>query len=396
MKTILLNAFLFVLVISHAQNKTINFESGDWASVLAKAKKENKLIFIDAFTTWCGPCKQMAKNVFTNDSVANFFNSKFVNYKFDMEKGEGIDFAKKYQVNCYPNLILIDGNGTLVHRSAGLLEAPVFLAFARNGLTPGKTFVDLKNNYEKEGLNENNVGKYLELINSACFNSSPLVSTYIGSIKETDLVKPSNWALLRDYVHDYKSREATYLIAHTSVFEEKLDKNEVEQKVVKLGGNYFEPYTRAKTFDKTSFEKAKNNFKAMNWPLSERILFNADLTISNRFDKPNYYTLASKDFLKYNKDNANALNSMAWKFYEDVTDPTQLKAGVDMAKRACELEGHYANLDTYAAVLYKSGNYSEASKMAELSVEKAKEAKMKEDDYKETLELLKKIKANLK
>ncbi|MCW3077155.1 MAG: protein containing a thioredoxin domain [Bacteroidetes bacterium] len=396
MKSIFLIGFFFILVCSNAQNKTIIFESGNWASVLAKAKKENKLIFIDAFTTWCGPCKQMAKHVFTNDSVADFFNSKFVNYKFDMEKGEGIDFAKKYQVNCYPNLILIDGNGTLVHRSAGLLEAPVFLAFARNGLTPGKTFVDLKNNYEKEGLNENNVGKYLELINSACFNSSPVVSTYIGTIKEADLIKPNNWELIRDYVHDYKSREATYLVKHLSMFEEKFGKNETEQKVVKLGANYFEPFTRAKDYDKAGFEKAKNDFKGLNWPLSDRILFDADLRITGRFDKRNYYTLASKDFLKYNKENANALNSMAWKFYEEVTDRDQVKAGAEMAKHACELEPNYANLDTYAAVLYKSGNYSEASKAAELSIEKAKEAKLKEEDYKETSELLKKIKANLK
>ncbi|MBA3664779.1 MAG: DUF255 domain-containing protein [Bacteroidetes bacterium] len=379
-----------------AQNRSINFETGNLASVLGKAKKENKLIFIDAYTTWCGPCKQMAKAVFTNDSVADFFNARFVNYKMDMEKGEGIDFAKKYEVNCYPNLILINGDGNLVHRSAGYLESTVFLAFARNGLTPGKTFVDLKTGYEKQGLTENNVTAYLELLSGACFNSSSVVNAYISSIKEADLVKPANWQLVKDYIQDYRSREITYLIKNAALFEEKVGKRETNQKIVKMGAGYFEPYVQAKEYDKAAFEKAKEEFKNLNWPNSEKILFDADLKIKYRFDKPAFYASASKDFLKYNNENAGALNSIAWKFYESVTDKDQLKAASEMAKRACELENNYPNLDTYASVLFKLGDYTEANKMAELSIEKAKLAKLSPEDYKETSELLKKIKANLK
>lgn len=396
MKNILLVAIVLLFICGQAQNRTIVFETGNWASVLEKAKKENKPIFIDAFTTWCGPCKQMAKTVFTNDSVADFFNTKFINYKFDMEKGEGIEFAKKYQVNCYPNLIIVNGEGTLIHRSAGLLEAPVFLTFARNGLTPGKTFVDIKSAYEKEGLNENNVFKYIELISSACFNSSPFVTTYIGSIKEEDLIKPNNWKLVKDHVSDYKSREANYLLKNVSLFESKFGKEEVQQKLMEFGSNYFDTYTKAKTYDKAGFEKAKLDFKALNWPNSEKTLFDADLQISSRFDKPNYYKLASKDFLKYYNNDANALNGMAWNYYEEVTDQEQLKSAVSMSKRACEIENNYANLDTYACVLYKVGNYPQAEKTAQLSIEKAKKENLKEEDYHETTELLKKIQANLK
>ena len=99
MKNFFLSLSLIITVSLFAQNRQITFETGNLASVFEKAKKENKLIFVDAFTTWCGPCKHMAKHVFTNDTVADYYNANFVNLKLDMEKGEGLDFAKKYDIS---------------------------------------------------------------------------------------------------------------------------------------------------------------------------------------------------------------------------------------------------------------------------------------------------------
>jgi thiol:disulfide interchange protein len=87
------NLFLLTIAListAFVCNKTfaqIKFESGTWSQIKAKAKAENKLIFLDAYTTWCGPCKWMARNVFTNDTVAQFYNATFVNAKIDMEAG---------------------------------------------------------------------------------------------------------------------------------------------------------------------------------------------------------------------------------------------------------------------------------------------------------------------
>ena len=72
--------------------------------MLEQAKKENKLIFMDCYTSWCGPCKMLAKEVFTDPDVAAFFNEKFVNAKVDMEKGEGPALKKQYGVNAFPTL----------------------------------------------------------------------------------------------------------------------------------------------------------------------------------------------------------------------------------------------------------------------------------------------------
>lgn len=392
-KIFFLAAIAFV-VTSFGQTRTMNFETGNFASVLEKAKKENKHVFIDGYTTWCGPCKMMTKNTFTNDSVADFYNAKFVNFKLDMEKGEGPEFAKKYEVNCYPNLLILNADGKVIHRSAGYLEPKTFLTFGRTAFVPGKTFTDQKTSFEKN-LNEKNIQDYIQLIGTACFNSSPYVLDYLKSLKETDLVKPVNFGIIDEFVTDYNSREAQHLIKNNALYEKQNNKAQVERKITSLGVNWFEPHF-GKNFNKESFEKAKTEFAQLKWPYSDHILFEAELIAVNNHDKKRFFDLASAGYLKYNSNKANALNSMAWKFYEEVDEKEQLKSAVAMAKRACELEGHYANLDTYAAVLYKSGNYKEADKIVSKAIETAKKEKMAPADYKETTDLQNKIKAKLK
>ncbi len=111
--------------------RSITFAKGSWKEVLAKAKKENKLIFLDAYTTWCRPCMMMAKNVFTLNEVADYYNEHFINVSMDMEKGDGPALVKKYKIRAYPDFLYIDGNGKIVHRNGGYKEAPEFIAVGK-------------------------------------------------------------------------------------------------------------------------------------------------------------------------------------------------------------------------------------------------------------------------
>ena len=72
----------------------ISFQKGNWKEILAMAKKEKKLVFIDNYTSWCGPCKKMVKEVFPMQAVGDFYNANFVCYKLDWEKGDGVEVAK--------------------------------------------------------------------------------------------------------------------------------------------------------------------------------------------------------------------------------------------------------------------------------------------------------------
>lgn len=145
---LLLTVSFLTSSLANAQTKTIKFESGTWEEIKARSVKENKLIFLDAYATWCGICKKMEKNVFTNDSVADYFNANFINAKIDMEAGEGIDIAKQYNVNVYPDLLFIDGQGNLIHRTEGGLKPQQFIELARDVQNPDKQKSGMIKTYE--------------------------------------------------------------------------------------------------------------------------------------------------------------------------------------------------------------------------------------------------------
>ena len=98
------------------QNKDLN-------TALSKAKAENKLVFIDAYAEWCGPCKVMARDIFPLKEVGDFFNVHFVNLKLDMEAKENLEIAKKYEVKAYPSYLFLNANGELVHKGLGSMPA---------------------------------------------------------------------------------------------------------------------------------------------------------------------------------------------------------------------------------------------------------------------------------
>ena len=130
MKRLLMLSFALLLGLTFAsaqESRGIRFESGSLSEILAKAKKENKLVFMDVYASWCGPCKIMATQVFTQKKVGDYFNKTFVNAKFDAEKGEGVQIARRYGVEAYPTFLLLDGNGTLVGKMVGGSPANDFI-----------------------------------------------------------------------------------------------------------------------------------------------------------------------------------------------------------------------------------------------------------------------------
>ena len=104
----------------------IEFLHGTWDEAIEMAQKEDKIIFVDAYATWCGPCKRMSENVFTQAEVGSFYNSNFINLKLDMEKGEGLKFGKKYPVSAYPTLYYIAPDGRVVQNIRGAQDVERF------------------------------------------------------------------------------------------------------------------------------------------------------------------------------------------------------------------------------------------------------------------------------
>ena len=121
--------------IKKAGNETsIRFIEADWNKALQTAKDAKKLVFIDIYATWCGPCRMLKKNTFTDKNVAQFFNDNFINVSIDGEKGVGPDLLERYQVEAYPTLIIADENGDPVLYTMGYLDPKTLLEFAKAAL----------------------------------------------------------------------------------------------------------------------------------------------------------------------------------------------------------------------------------------------------------------------
>jgi thioredoxin 1 len=126
---------VFAILLTNAvfaQNaEGIKFEHSNWDAIVKKAKAEKKLIFLDAYTSWCGPCKALQAKVFPDKKLGEFFNANFISTKIDMEEGEGPKIGNMYPVRGYPTLFFIDPNtGKIVDQILGYKEIDQLLAFA--------------------------------------------------------------------------------------------------------------------------------------------------------------------------------------------------------------------------------------------------------------------------
>ncbi len=376
-----------------AQNRSINFDHGTFAELKQKALKENKLIFVDAFTTWCGPCKQMAKTVFTNDTVADYYNNHFVNAKIDMEKGEGIELAKQYQVNCYPNLLFIDGKGNIVHRVGGSMSASSFVKFAETTTMSNETYSYYYNNYEQNKSNPDFLMKYIEMQAGTCIEPTAAVNHYFSLQKTDELTSAKNWDMIKQYSNSMDTKEYAYLATNKTKFDALYTTEEVNAKLDDIHYSSLVNIIKTKPFNETTYNQTKTTILKSNLANAPKVIFESDLRLAQKNkDWKSYAVVATNNVDKYYSKSAEELNSISWTFFENVTDKTALLKAESWAKLSTELEPNFANYDTYANLLFKNGNNKIALQVANKSIELAKQDNLSVSDYQSTLDLIEQIK----
>lgn len=139
-------ALMLICFYSFSQNKSkgMKFEKTNLDEAIVKAQKLNKLVFVDCYTKWCLPCQRMAKEVFTNPEVGEFYNKHFVNVKIDMESKEGEKIQRKFKIEGFPTLLYLDYNGKLIMRKLGGRSAPDFIKLGKTVLARHDAEVEKK------------------------------------------------------------------------------------------------------------------------------------------------------------------------------------------------------------------------------------------------------------
>jgi thioredoxin-related protein len=388
-----LSTVLFVFIANMLCAQGIDFVSSDtkWADILTKAKAENKVIFMDAFTTWCGPCKKMSADIFPQKSVGDYFNKQFVNVKMDMEKGEGIDLAKKYKIRAYPTYLFIDGNGELVHKSLGMMPAPEFIKVGESAADPNKQFFTLKKKFDK---GEREPAFVKNLLDAAVKSGENEIASEVMNIfmdTQKDLGTKENMDLLINSTQKIESKAYKYIVNNRAAFDKKYEKELVEYRIL------FEPSNeiiKKFTYNNQNLdvEKAKTFLNLhISKEQTEQMVILATIQLSQmKQDLPALIKNFETYLDKYPSANSGFLNNAAWTFYEQVDEKERLEKAVKWSLASIASQDNFMYNDTAAALYFKLKNKNKAKVHAEKAI---KLAKVHGEDASETEGLLKKIEA---
>lgn len=386
MKKLAIFSSIFIGVLAFSQG--IKFEDSNFTTILAKAKKENKLIFIDAYASWCGPCKLMVKNIFPLKTVGDYYNSNFINAKIDMEKGEGIALAKKYNVKAYPTYLFVNGDGEEVHRTLGYVEEQDFIQFAKDAGDPNKRLTALKQKFENGEKDPEFLKNLAEL---TMYNDSEFAGRVMDRYfqAKTTLDKEDVQMLLSGVqttdsplYKTFQAKKADIIKVLPAERYEMFDKN------IKLNGIMKKAYNAdTKTWDDNYFLTESQKF--LSKEESEKILKRAKAgrALKNK-DVATYEKLTLELYKDYSASGSEELNSVAWNFFENVNTKSSLETAVKWAQESVKKSENYANTDTLANLYNKVGDKKNAKLWAEKSIELAKKTG---EDSGDTEKLLKSL-----
>ena len=209
--------------------KGISFhDNKPWKEILQLAKKENKLIFMDCYTSWCGPCKALAKNVFTQEKVGDFFNPRFINVEYDMEKGDGKMLNEQYKKHIigYPTLLLINAEGKVLQQLAGYKDADELIEGIRSA-SEGKDLFSLAAEYQKGNREISFMKEFIQSLNNAFLKDSVarVTGKFIRSMAPEELDKDEVWDIFGSYVTDIRSDAFEYLVKNADRYQRKLKRD---------------------------------------------------------------------------------------------------------------------------------------------------------------------------
>lgn len=369
MRKIISGISIFCSIVISAQ-ESIQFQELPFKDIIAKAKKEKKLVFIDAYASWCGPCKMMEKNVFPQKSVKEYFNTNFINARFDMEKGEGRDLATKYGVRSYPTYLFLNGEGELVSRNTGYMEESMFVAMAQDINSQGSKKGSLKDRFAKGEKDPEFLINIMKLNSDTDYEFAKKASErYFENKKATEPLSKDEIGFMLFFLKssedsNYKAfvarkaeiikflPEETYNEFNAQIALSKVVEQSIDDKNKRINEEYFmktaEPLV-GKQAATTKLNQTKLNYYEQNANFPE-------------------YEKAALDYYK-NPDafDPNELLRAAWVFVDHVKTPSSLKKATEWAEKSVMRGETSENTYILGKLYFLTGNKEMAKNYAEMS-----------------------------
>ena len=403
-KSILL--FSFIPSVLFAQDKGIHFEHGlSWQQVQAKAKTENKYVFMDCFTTWCGPCRFMSANIFPLQDVGDSMNAHFVSVAVQLDTTaadnnevkswyeSGHNIAKQYNVQAYPTYLIFDANGKIVHRFVGSSDAPAFLSKAAIALNPQTQYYTLLDQY-KGGKNDTAFLRSMALSAADAYDletAGTVANEYIAT--QADLYTKNNLYFIAMFTRSSKDKGFDLALNHADKVDVVVGKGASDMTVrdIILREEVFPKFvSKDEPVDSPDWSAIQSAIQTKYPSKVNGIMSYAKVVFYRNKGDWNNFAPAVVAYMKLYGSNEHdiQLNDFAWTVFQNCSDMTCVAEALEWSKRSFAKEQIPAYMDTYANILYKMGKKDEAIQWEEKALNLSAEGDKK--GYQETMDKMKK------
>ncbi len=374
MRTRLIITGIILGLVTGVQAKGIQFVNDTvFENVLKLAQQQQKMIFIDCYAIWCGPCKYMEREIFTEVSVGEFHNSNFINIKYDMEKPYGIRIKEKYQVKGYPTFLYLDPYGELVHRGIGsTTDAASFIEIGKTALSGEKSYRAISEKVRKGDRTASTLLEYLKL-NFRSPDTERLITEHFSLISEEEKFSKESWGLVNEHLNNVESAPFRFFLQHRDRFISLYGAKTVEDKLYNTFSIIYradpEAYKKLHSIDAALFERNRIEM-AYRGANSNFIRDKANVKLWNQL------IAGAEKYITEGNPTATQLNSIARNIYENhgaFNDKNALKKAEVWAKKALTMEpDNPAISDTYAHILFALGKKKEAVAQQQKALDIAK------------------------
>ena len=402
MKKLALLFLAFIPIIIYSQEKGVQFEQTlSWTEIQAKAKAENKFIFMHCYTSYCGPSRYMSTIIYPTEEAANFMNDKFISVKLQLDTTNNDndqvkswyknshEIAETYNVRASPTYLVFDPDGKPVHRFTGQVQTTAeFIEKTKSVFDPARQYFVLLNEYKKGRKDSAFLHRIANAVIAAydTANIKTIVNDFLNT--QTNLYTMENLNLLEYVTTTSHDRGFSIILKNPGKVNAVLGKGVAEKRTY---GIIISEEIAQKYRDREPDWNAITVRIAKKYPAqADEVIAKAKFIYYEHKNDWNHFQYALINYMKKYEEKVSSgeLNDYAWAVFQNCNDMNCVAEALKWSKKSFKDNNQPAFMDTYANILYKLGKKEEAitweTRAMELSPDTDKKI------YQETIEKMRK------